>query len=296
MTPAGHRVTAPAHELSLPQLQTRLRRLLLLLTLALALALALALLLAHGLTLIPAWPVEASWPWWSHLALLAAVWLLAGHREQRLRQQIHALKQALDETRARQTASAERRRLALDLHDGAIQPYIGLKLALEALQMQAGPGHPLAPGLQRIIAMTEAVINDLRQRAQRLRQAPSPNLLCLRTELEQQARQMQQFHGLDVALETPRSTQLDARLHEEVALLVREGLSNIRRHTPARKAQVRVDCKNGWLGIHIVNQAPPGTPLFTPKSITERARALGGRALVCMQANGRTAVQVRLPV
>jgi signal transduction histidine kinase len=186
--------------------------------------------------------------------------------------------------------------MALDLHDGAIQPYIGLKLALEALHLQAGPGHPLASGLQRIIAMTQSVIDDLRRRAQRLKQAPPSDLLCLRSELEQQARQMHEFHGLDVAIHAPQSAPLNARLHEEVALLVREGLSNIRRHTPARRAQVRVDWKNGWLGIHIANQAPPGTPLFTPRSITERAQALGGRALVCMQASGRTDVQVRLPV
>lgn len=288
----------------LPPVDARLRRLTVLLLLALTLALGLALTLAHGLRLIPESAPGPVWLWWSHLGLLVGAAMLAGWREHRLQLQIRTLKASIESAPANQslqsteTASleAQRRRLALDLHDGAIQPYIGLKLALEALRLQAGAGHPLETGLQRILAMTEAVIGDLRQCAQRLTHAPPSRSRCLRTELEHQAQQMRQFHGLDIAVQAPEIPQLSAQLHEEVSHLVREGLSNIRRHTQARSGQVRVECHEGWLGIRIANEAPPGAQPFTPRSITERARALGGRALVCTQANGRTDVQVRLPV
>ncbi len=288
----------------LPQVHARLRRLTVLLLLALTLALALALTLAHSLRLIPEWTPDSVWLWCSHLGLLMGAAALVGWREHRLQQQLRALKiqeelaPATQSLQIPEAASIEvqRRRLALDLHDGAIQPYIGLKLALEALRLQAGTGHPLEAGLQRILAMTEAVIRDLRQCAHRLTQDPPSGLRCLRTELERQAQQMREFHGLDIAVQAQELPQLSAQLHEEVSHLVREGLSNIRRHTQARSGQVRVDCHEGWLGIRIANEASPGTQPFTPRSITERARALGGRALVCTQANGRTDVQVRLPV
>jgi signal transduction histidine kinase len=271
-----------------------------LLALALTLALALVLTLAHSLSLLPAMHAQTVALWASHLGLLASGWVLASWRGRQVRRQLQALKTSAAPTVARpdaaETLRAERRRLALDLHDGAIQPYIGLKLAVEALRLQAGAGHPLEAGLQRIVAMTEAVISDLRRRAQSLTQAPTSPLRCLRTELEHQARQMRDFHGLDIAVQTAQTPALSAQLHEEVSHLVREGLSNIRRHTQARSAEVRIDCKDGWLGICIANEAPAGVRPFTPRSITERARALGGRALVCTQVDGRTDVRVRLPV
>ena len=289
---------------SVPQVLARLRRMTLLLGLALTLALGLALTLVHSLNLIPTTPSGPLWA--SHLGVLGAAWALAGWRERRLRSQLRELRAQLEASSSPQPLpaaqaqahdlDAERRRLALDLHDGAIQPYIGLKLAVEALRLQAGTGHPLEAGLQRIVAMTEAVISDLRQCAQRLTHPSPSGTQCLRTELENQARQMRDFHGLDIAVQAHQAPRLSARLHEEVSHLVREGLSNIRRHTQARAAEVRIDCKDGWLGIHIANDAPSGAQPFTPRSITERAQALGGRALVCTQAGGRTAVRVRLPV
>lgn len=287
---------------SVPQILARLRRMTLLLGLALTLALGLVVTLAHSLNLIPTTPSGALWA--SHLGVLAAAWALAGWRERRLQRQLRGLRAQLEAGPSVEhspiaqahSLNAERRRLALDLHDGAIQPYIGLKLAVEAVRLQAGAGHPLEAGLQRIVAMTEAVISDLRQCAQRLTHASPSGPRCLRTELEHQARQMRDFHGLDISVQAHKAPLLSARLHEEVSHLVREGLSNIRRHTQARAGEVRIDCKDGWLGIHIANDAPSGAQPFTPRSITERARALGGRALVCTQAGGRTDVRVRLPV
>lgn len=282
---------------TIPQVLARLRRMTALLILALTLTLALAVSLAQGFSLLPVMNTETLVGWAGSLGLLATGWVLASRRARQLQRQLQALRASAGPTQPElsEALKAERRRLALDLHDAAIQPYIGLKLAVEALRLQAGAGHPLEPGLQRIVAMTEAVISDLRHCTQGLTQQPGPSR-CLRAELEHQARQMRDFHGLDIAVQATKTPSLSARLHEEVSHLVREGLSNIRRHTQARRAEVRIDCKNGWLGIRIANEAPAGITPFTPRSITERARALGGRALVCTQADGRTDVRVRLPV
>ena len=38
----------------------------------------------------------------------------------------------------------ERQKISRDIHDSAVQPYIGLKLALEALARKIPPEHPLS--------------------------------------------------------------------------------------------------------------------------------------------------------
>ena len=188
-----------------------------------------------------------------------------------------------------------RHRVALDLHDSAIQPYIGLKLAVEALCMQARAGRPLEAGLGQISAMAARVIEDLRGCR---RQISEPNTWAppLRGEIERQAQLMQQFHGVHIAVKAFDEPPVSDRLRTEVLHMVREGLSNIRRHTRASTGEVQLDCDGAWLALRIANEAPLGTCGFTPRSISDRAAALGGRVQVCHEPHGRTAVHIEIPV
>jgi signal transduction histidine kinase len=78
---------------------------------------------------------------------------------------------------------------------------------------------------------------------------------------------------------------------------VREGLSNICRHTAARRGSVTLRCSGGLLHIEIINdnggRQPPD---FMPRSISERAAALGGTAFVRQGTIDNTAVCVEIPV
>src|SRR5205823_931073 len=56
----------------------------------------------------------------------------------------------------------ERRSIAHDLHDSAIQPYIGLNASLAALRRQAAPDNPLRTQIEELAAMSALVITDLR--------------------------------------------------------------------------------------------------------------------------------------
>ena len=57
---------------------------------------------------------------------------------------------------ASDAAALERKKIALDLHDTAIQPYIGLKLGLAALCKKADPANPLIDDLDKLLAMATA--------------------------------------------------------------------------------------------------------------------------------------------
>ena len=212
-------------------------------------------------------------------------------------EQIASLAQRCDqaERMAHEAASRVRHQVALDLHDSAIQPYIGLKLAVEALCMQASAGRPLEAGLHQILAMTGCVIEDLRGCRRQISDpdAWAPPLLA---EIEHQAQLMQQFHGVHIAVKAGAEPPVNERMRAELLHMVREGLSNIRRHTRARSGEVQLDCDGHWLALRIANEGLPDACGFTPRSISERAAALGGHVQVRREVGGRTAVHVVIPI
>ncbi|MBS0449741.1 MAG: histidine kinase [Proteobacteria bacterium] len=199
---------------------------------------------------------------------------------------------------ATDAASAERQKIAMDLHDSAVQPYIGLRYGLSALRCKADPANPLNEDLDRLIAMSTQVIGDLRSFAQGVRscakseEAQHP----LAAALRQQVRLIREFHGVDIQVELEeKDVPCSDRLAAEVLQIVREALSNIVRHTMARHALVQVRCDHGLLRIQVDNEGAANECDFTPKSITARAAALGGRAYV-QRAQAGTAVHVEIPV
>jgi signal transduction histidine kinase len=208
-----------------------------------------------------------------------------------------------------QTAERERQRLGLDLHDRVMQPYIGLKLALEALQTRRGKC--LAAGLQSIVAMTGQVIDSLRGDLRRLAppaadaSAGAADLATvssddhagrLADDLAEQAQLMHRLHGVRIAVRGPVPEALSQRLRHEVSELIREGLSNIRRHTRARTGEIELRCDGRSLGLRISNEAGSGRCDFAPRSISQRAQALGGWSEVRTEAGQRTAVHVTIPL
>lgn len=198
---------------------------------------------------------------------------------------------------ATEAATRERQKFALDLHDTAVQPYLGLRLALGALRQQARPGNPLVPGLEKLEAMAARVAEDLRRYARQVQRSPGgPNAFI--AELHQQAAQVREFYGVDIDVHIEGDIRVGDRLSAEVLQVVREGLSNICKHTLAQRGELQLQCRGGWLGIRIANEGDPhaGAADFTPRSLSERAAALGGRAHVLHDPRGGTAVHIHIPV
>lgn len=196
---------------------------------------------------------------------------------------------------ATDAASAERQKIAMDLHDSAVQPYIGLRFGLSALRCKADPGNPLNEDLDRLIAMSTQVIGDLRSFAQDVRSCAADAPRPLAEALRQQVRLIREFHNVDIEVDLEEDVPCSDRLAAEVLQIVREALSNIVRHTMARHAQVHVRCDRDLLRIQVDNEGAANECDFTPKSITARAAALGGRAYV-QRAHAGTAVHVEIPV
>jgi signal transduction histidine kinase len=75
-------------------------------------------------------------------------------------------------------------------------------------------------------------------------------------------------------------------------------LSNVRRHSNASKATVEIGVKDDRLELQIRNHRSKrlGAASFTPRSIADRASALGGQTRVYTDKNNDTVVSVQIPL
>lgn len=204
---------------------------------------------------------------------------------------------------ASDAAEAERRRIARDLHDSVIQPYIGLQMGLVAIQKKLATHSPAVPeDVERLLALTNAGIADLRHYMGELREsgARDSGLLPggLLPAVQRFARKFAEATGIVVHVEAETALPVHDRLAAEVFQMVAEGLSNVRRHTRSAQATVTLSCQDDHLHLSIANDVATGTmpTLFTPRSITERATALGGGAQVEWPEHGGTVIVVDIPL
>jgi signal transduction histidine kinase len=198
---------------------------------------------------------------------------------------------------ASDSAALERKKIALDLHDTAIQSYIGLQLGLAALCRKAAPSNPLTNDLDKLVAMAADVIVELRDVAQGACGGPGADEPICLGALRRQAAQALAAYGVEIRIEIEGRIGFGDRLTAEVLQIVREGISNICRHTSAKRATVLLRCSSSMLRIEINNEhgGKPPAP-FSPRSISERAIALGGTAFVREGRFNDTIVCVEIPI
>jgi len=200
---------------------------------------------------------------------------------------------------ASQASEYERQKISRDIHDSAIQPYIGLKLGLDALRRRVSNDDPIAAGLAELAERTDYVIKDLRTFVGDLQDGGSGERVnVLTSSIDRHAKQLGEFYGIKVDVNIATDMKINNRLAAEVFQLVREGLSNIKRHTTSSDARIKMASVNGDMVLQIENDSsePETHNTFTPRSITERAIALGGRVSVNLNNPGRTIVSVVIPM
>jgi signal transduction histidine kinase len=200
---------------------------------------------------------------------------------------------------ASEASEYERQRISRDIHDSAIQPYIGLKLGLEALCRQVPDDDTLSAGLAELADKTNSVIKDLRTYVGELRdRSSSDSVNALVSSVQRHARKYGELYDIEVEVKAPSPLNLNDRLAAEVFQIVQEGLSNIKRHTASSTATISMMSRNGDLILEIENESSSleDGRSFTPRSITDRAVALGGRVAVTVNDDRRTIVSVVIPM
>ncbi len=194
-------------------------------------------------------------------------------------------------------ADEARQRIARDLHDSVIQPYIGLQIGLAACRQKVAAGNDNVEGdLERLLALTNEGIAELRGYVRGLKSGGAREASLI-AAVRRFAARFGEATSIDVRVDAADNLQVNDRLAAEVFQLVAEGLSNIRRHTTSCKAAVELSTTDHRLCVRVENDLANGhpSPPFTPRSISERAAALGGRARV-EQKRDATTVVVEIPL
>lgn len=220
-----------------------------------------------------------------------------------LSQLVSAISQAIENTQLTdelvlKAAEHERFRISLDIHDTTVQPYIGLKLGLDALHREAGESNPLSRRIGELLEMATMTIRDLRGYATALREKAPMSGNALLAAVREQADRFNRFYGVEVEVQSDPEIQIGAQVAAEAFRIISEGLSNVLRHTAARKAFVRLQSREGWLQLAIGNESSHtagASRSFIPRSISERAMSLGGTSFVENSEDGHTIVHVSIP-
>ncbi len=153
----------------------------------------------------------------------------------------------LAERLANVTAQHERTQIARDIHDGILQPYIGLQLGLTALQSKIRVREDnMANDIACLSSLAQTGVNELRHCMNSLRDTlvvPHTHLLG---EIQHSAKKFTATTGITVHLEAEEKNLagVPGCLIGEVFYLVAEGLSNIRRHTQATAAEIIIRQRN----------------------------------------------------
>jgi signal transduction histidine kinase len=199
---------------------------------------------------------------------------------------------------AKDVVEEERRRISRDIHDSAIQPYIGLKFALEALARRVSPGDPLSADIGRLVEMANLEIAELRRFVNGLRGQGKPAYASLVPVVRRQAARFRELYGINVNVEANGDFAINESLAADVFHIVSEGLSNIRRHTNASTAHIQLSCDMEKLAVEIANPCDGASTArtFTPSSLAERAHTLGGTCKVEIKPDHGTVVAVEIPL
>jgi signal transduction histidine kinase len=213
---------------------------------------------------------------------------------------------------AADAADEERQRIARDIHDSLLQPYIGLqiglvgirrRLAVEDIDSSGGDRRLLelisdaSAHTDRLIEMTGDGISELRGYVRGLKEAVESEGSLI-PAVQRFASKFTDATNILVQVRADTNIELDDRLAAEIFQMIVEGLSNIRRHTQSVRAFIGLECSNNQLTLRIENDGTRGsvTKPFTPRSIAERAEALGGKARVETFGDAGTSVVVEIPL
>jgi hypothetical protein len=141
---------------------------------------------------------------------------------------------------ASSAAEHERQRLARDIHDSVVQPYLGLQYRLAALRNKLASGAADVSGdVERLFESTAEEVNGLRGFVRGLKDADGRRD-DLAAAVRRFAAQFGDDYDIDVRVEFDGRLNVNDRLAAEVIRFVHEGLSNVRKHTRATRATLRL--------------------------------------------------------
>jgi signal transduction histidine kinase len=192
--------------------------------------------------------------------------------------------------------SAERQRIARDLHDGLAQDLAVIAAHGQQLASEFGPDHPLVIAARRTLAASRGTIVDLSASG-----APTTG-----AALRQVADELEDRFGVRVNVQIKPDSRkgvgsdLDRPAREEVVRIAREAIVNAIRHGGAKRIDVELDIR----GPELLRVADDGCGIGAKPirsrgglglpTMRARAESIGGSLSARRRADGGTELEVRV--
>lgn len=251
--------------------------------------------------------------WRGRIFLLNPHW--RGDRQEELRFLLNVMRQAgpaiynvyLLHRLRRRAGAAERVRLARELHDGAVQSLIAVEMQVDVLRRQAESGKEVGEELGRIQGLLREEVLKLRELMQQMKSidVDSQRLLGV---LNDTVERFQRETGISARFVTDiEELDMPQRVCRELLRIVQEGLVNVRKHSGARHALVRLgSSRDRWnLTVEDDGKGFPFSGRFSheqmeeqgrgPLIIKERVRLIAGQLTVESTPGQGTRLEVTVP-
>ena len=237
-------------------------------------------------------------------SLLMGIWIARiidqSLERAQLIEQLEATRTQLGEAHHAQGVTAERERMAREIHDTLAQGFTSIIMLAQTARAQVDDDAPAAGRLDSI----ELVARENLAEARALVAAFSPVALEGAT-LTDAVRRLAERFGIEtgVAIDVELSGQLGNLSRDREVVVLRaaqEALTNVRRHARARLVTVRLTAEGAQARIEVVDDgigfAPDDAAGFGLTGMRDRVHEAGGELDVASEPGRGTRVSVRVPV
>ena len=207
----------------------------------------------------------------------------------------------------RRAGAAERARFARELHDGAVQSLIAVEMQVDVLRRQDAADKPIGGELGRIQGLLREEVLKLRELMQQMKaiDVDSHRLLPV---LNDTVERFQRETGISARFVTDlEALDMPQKVCRELLRIVQEGLVNVRKHSTARHALVRLGSNESRWSLTLEDDGKgfPFTGRYTqdqldeigkgPMIIKERVRLIAGELTVESNPGQGTRLEVSVP-
>ena len=214
---------------------------------------------------------------------------------ERLQAQLRAQLVEVRASRARivEASDAERRRVERDLHDGAQQRLLGVRMALRTARNRLADGQ--TDGIDELLTEADAEVMDALGELRDLAHGIHPAVLTeegLEPALAALSRRTPILVDLDI-----RAGRLPPAVEATAYFVAAESLANVVKHAGASRARVSVDVDDGAVLVAVDDDGrggadPEGAGL---RGLRDRVEAVDGRFFVETPSGGGTRVSATIP-
>jgi signal transduction histidine kinase len=188
----------------------------------------------------------------------------------------------IEELEQHQIVTAERERLARELHDGAIQKVYTAGLLVESASRLADSKSEIGTRLEKSVIVLNDAIVDLRRNLSELHAGSPATTESLPTLLQQMAKNPHYTSMVNITLETDllKSKTISTMRSSHVFAIVNESLANTVRHAQAKNVEIRARDLGAQLQVEIqddgVGIPPEPKTGYGLRNMRDRARLLNG--------------------